>query len=177
MKGQMLLSYDMTFVVVLLTGLYELENRETLFTCPMHPTKKQTAFENGVTDYCSAINVMLAYHNLVDDWKDDKNYAKMTIASMIRKDYERFATQYPRQTKAIEEYMEKLAAYEKKGEENIDIVLLRQFFYQRGFPCISCAVDKINISEPVPQNIALDSDFHLRFFPLPLRLWLSLRFF
>ena len=104
MKGQMLLSYDMTFVVVLLTGLYELENQETQFTCPMHPTKKQIAFENEVSDYCSAINVMLAYHNLVDDWKDDRNYAKMTIASMIRKD------------------MEKLAAYEKKGEENIDIV-------------------------------------------------------
>ena len=73
MKGQMLLSYDMTFVVVLLTGLYELENKETQFTCPMHPTKKQIAFENEVSDYCSAINVMLAYHNLVDDWKDDKN--------------------------------------------------------------------------------------------------------
>ena len=122
MKGQMLLSYDMTFVVVLLTGLYELENKETQFTCPMHPTKKQTAFENEVSDYCSAVNVMLAYHNLVDDWKDDKNYGKMTLASMIRKDYEHFAELYPRQVKAIEEYMEKLSVYEKKGEENIDIV-------------------------------------------------------
>ena len=118
----MLLSYDMTFVVVLLTGLYELENKEKQFTCPMHPTKKQTAFENEITDYCAAVNVMLAYHNLVDDWKDDKSYSKMTFASIIRKDYERFAEQYPRQVKAIEEYMEKLAAYEKQEEKNIDIV-------------------------------------------------------
>ena len=122
MKGQMLLSYDMTFVVVLLTGLYELENKEKQFTCPMHPTKKQTAFENEITDYCAAVNVMLAYHNLVDDWKDDKSYSKMTFASIIRKDYERFAEQYPRQVKAIEEYMEKLAVYEKQEEKNIDIV-------------------------------------------------------
>ena len=31
-KGQMLLSYDLTFLIVLLTGLYELENTETEFT-------------------------------------------------------------------------------------------------------------------------------------------------
>ena len=37
------LSYDLTFLIVLLTGLYELENTETEFTCPLHPTKKRTA--------------------------------------------------------------------------------------------------------------------------------------
>ena len=40
-KGQMLLSYDLTFLIVLLTGLYELENTETEFTCPLHPTKRR----------------------------------------------------------------------------------------------------------------------------------------
>ena len=30
-KGQMLLNYDMTFLVVLLTGLYELQNKEKAF--------------------------------------------------------------------------------------------------------------------------------------------------
>ena len=122
MKGQVLLSYDMTFVVVLLTGLYELSNETKQFTCPMHPTKKQIAFENEVSDYCAAINVMLAYHNLVDDWKDEKNLSKKTLANMIRKDYERFALEYPRQVKAIEDYMQKLAEYERANETNIDIV-------------------------------------------------------
>lgn len=121
-KGQMLLSYDMTFVVVLLTGLYELENQEKQFTCGMHPTQKQTAFENEISDYCAAVNVMLAYHNLIDDWKDDKNYTKKALAGIIRKDYERFAAEYPRQVKAIEEYMERLAQYEAAGETNIDLV-------------------------------------------------------
>ncbi len=121
-KGQMLLSYDMTFLIVLLTGLYELENKEKQFTCGVHPTKKQTAFENEVSDYCAAINVMLAYHNLIDDWKDERSYSKKTLAGIIRKDYERFATEYPRQVKAIEEYMEKTAQYEEAGETNIDLV-------------------------------------------------------
>ena len=36
-KGQMLLNYDMTFLIVLLSGLYELENESYTFTCPVHP--------------------------------------------------------------------------------------------------------------------------------------------
>lgn len=122
MKGQMLLSYDMTFAVVLLTGLYELENTEKQFTCPMHPTQKQTSFENEAADYCAAINVLLAYHNLLDDWKDEKKHAQKTLAGIIRKDYERFAAEYPRQVKAIEEYMLKLSEYEASNETNIDLV-------------------------------------------------------
>lgn len=121
-KGQMLLNYDMTFLVVLLTGLYELENQEHVFTCMMHPTRKQMAFENEISDYCAAMNVMLAYFNLIDDWKDDKNFSKKTFAGMIRKDYERFANRYPRQTKALESYLSRLEEYETNNETNIDLV-------------------------------------------------------
>lgn len=121
-KGQVLLSFDMTFLELLLTGLYEPNPWEYEFTCFVHPTKKQLARENEVSDYCAAINVMLAYHNLMDDWKDNKNFAKKRMASVIRKDYEKFATSYPRQVKAIETYMESLASYEKNNECNIDLV-------------------------------------------------------
>ena len=71
-KGQMLLSYDLTFLIVLLTGLYELENTETEFTCPLHPTKKRTAYINEATEYAADMNLILAYQNLLDDWKDEK---------------------------------------------------------------------------------------------------------
>lgn len=121
-RAQVLLSYDVTFVQVLLTGLYELENKEKEFTCFMHPTKKQKAYENEVSNYCAAINILLAYHNLMDDWSDEKNHSKRALARMIRKDYERLAKQYPRQTEAIESYMKRLAEFEKKDEGNIDLV-------------------------------------------------------
>ena len=121
-KGQVLLSYDMTFLELLLTGLYEPNKFEYQFTCMIHPTKKQTAYENEISDYCAAVNVMLAYHNLVDDWKDEKKFSKKRMADVIRKDYMNFATQYPRQAKAIEVYMQKLAEFEKMNETNIDLV-------------------------------------------------------
>lgn len=105
-KGQALLNYDMTFLVVLLTGLYEPDTQTGEFTCMMHPMKKRQLRENDIQSYAAQMNVLLAYYNLVDDWKDDHNYTKKTIASMFEKDYQRIKINYPRQTNAIEQYME-----------------------------------------------------------------------
>lgn len=121
-KGQMLLNYDMTFLIVLLTGLYELEHEESAFTCPLHPTKKQTAWINEATKYAADMNVILAYHNFEDDWKDSKAYAKRALAKAISKDYERIRAKYPRQVESVVKYTEELAAAEEAGEENIDAV-------------------------------------------------------
>ncbi len=121
-KGQVLLNYDMTFLIVLLTGLYEPENETRSFTCALHPTRKRTAFINEITDYAAAMNVVLAYHNLIDDWKDEKNYTRRTMAGMLRKDYETIRRRFPRQTDAVELYMKSLSEYEQTNESNIDLV-------------------------------------------------------
>ena len=57
-RGQMLLNYDMTFLVVLLTGLYEFDHEQTEFTCPIHPTKKQRAWINEATAYADRKSVV-----------------------------------------------------------------------------------------------------------------------
>jgi hypothetical protein len=121
-KGQLLLNYDMTFLVVLLTGLYEEQNTQSRFVCGLHPLKKRSSYENEITAYAAAMNVALSYHNLVDDWVDDKNYTTKAMAGMIRKDYVCVKEQYPRQIAAIEHYMEELSEYEKRNEKNIDLV-------------------------------------------------------
>lgn len=121
-KGQMLLNYDMTFLVVLLTGLYELDNEVSEITCALHPTKKRTVWINEATDYAADMNVILSYHNLVDDWKDEKAYTKKAFVKMLDKDYTRIMSKYPRQVKAIEEFMRKTEEVEKSGETNLDAV-------------------------------------------------------
>lgn len=121
-KGQMLLSYDLTFLIVLLTGLYELENTETEFTCPLHPTKKRNAYINEATEYAADMNLILAYQNLLDDWKDEKSYTKKAFVKILDKDYTRIVSKYPRQVKALEEFMQKTAEAEKNKETNLDLV-------------------------------------------------------
>ena len=121
-KGQMLLSYDLTFLIVLLTGLYELENTETEFTCPLHPTKKRRAYINEATEYAADMNLILAYQNLLDDWKDEKSYTKKAFVKILDKDYTRIVSKYPRQVRALEEFMRKTAEAEKNKETNLDLV-------------------------------------------------------
>lgn len=121
-KGQMLLSYDLTFLIVLLTGLYELENTETEFTCPLHPTKKRMAYINEATEYAADMNLILAYQNLLDDWKDEKSYTKKAFVKILDKDYTRIVSKYPRQVRALEEFMRKTAEAEKNKETNLDLV-------------------------------------------------------
>lgn len=121
-KGQMLLAYDMTFLIVLLTGLYELPNEKTKFTCALHPTQKRIAWINDATKYAADMNLILAYHNLIDDWNDDRSYTKKAFAKMLDKDYTRIMSKYPRQVGAIEEYMKKTGDVEKHQETNLDLV-------------------------------------------------------
>ena len=54
-KGQALLNYDMTFLVVLLTGLYEPDTQTGEFTCMMHPMKKRQLRENDIQSYAAQI--------------------------------------------------------------------------------------------------------------------------
>lgn len=89
-RAQMALNYDMTFLIVLLTGLYEPDSvTRDGFVCSVHPTKKRTLRTNEITEYAAAMNILLAYYNLIDDWKDDKSLTKKTYAEMLKKDFEK----------------------------------------------------------------------------------------
>jgi hypothetical protein len=121
-RGRALLNYDVTFLVVLLSGLYEPAEERRSFRCGLHPFQKRTLSVNPVTEYAADMNVMLAYFNMVDDWKDEHRRSKKALAGMLRKDYERVAGRYPRQAQAITHYIEKLDEYEAAGEANIDLV-------------------------------------------------------
>ena len=82
-RAQMALNYDMTFLIVLLTGLYEPDSvTRDGFVCSVHPTKKRTLRTNEITEYAAAMNILLAYYNLIDDWKDDKSLPKKTYAQL-----------------------------------------------------------------------------------------------
>lgn len=121
-KGQALLNYDMTFLIVLLTGLYELNDKGKRFVCPLHPTKKRDMRINEATEYAADMNVLLSYQNFADDWKDDRAYSKKILMGMFKKEYARIFEKYPRQSKAIECYMEKLEQAERNYMTNVDAV-------------------------------------------------------
>ena len=118
--GQMTLTYDMTFAVILLTSLYESETETELHRCKVHPVKKQMMFRNEITSYAAAMNVLLAYYHMEDDWQDEKKVSSLMTKSMIRGRAERIIQKYPRQSKAIQVYLKELSRYEKEQSTDID---------------------------------------------------------
>jgi hypothetical protein len=120
--GQFTLSYDMTFLILLLTSLYECDTIKLQGRCVVHPVKKHDSLVNEITDYVADMNIALTYHHLRDDWQDDKNIAGLTGAGILRRKYKRIQESYPRQCKVIEESLSKLQEAEQRGESNIDLV-------------------------------------------------------
>ncbi|SDB21581.1 DUF5685 family protein [Eubacterium oxidoreducens] len=121
-KGRMLINYDMTFLIVLLSGLYELVNTEQSYLCPLHPTKKRTLFINEATYYAADMNLLFAYQNFEDDWVDERSYTKKMFTKIFDKDYTKIRGKYPRQVNAMEEYMKLLQKAEREKEKNIDVI-------------------------------------------------------
>ena len=70
--GQISLTYDMTFVVLLLSGLYEPPTQKGTSRCAVHPLKPQPVRRNEITTYCADMNVILSYYKCMDDWQDEK---------------------------------------------------------------------------------------------------------
>ena len=69
-KGQMTLTYDMTFLVILLSSLYEPATEEAKKRCLVHPAKKQYMLWNEVSDYAADMNILLTHDHFQDDWLD-----------------------------------------------------------------------------------------------------------
>ena len=65
--GQMALSYDMAFVAILLTALYDTPTAFSEGRCVPHPLKKRPRADNELLDYAADMTAALAYYNFLDD--------------------------------------------------------------------------------------------------------------
>lgn len=120
--GQMTLSYDMTFLIILLTSLYESETIREQNRCIIHPVKKHDTLCNEITEYVADMNIALSYHHLMDDWQDEKSVAGLAGAKLLKSSYRKINQKYPRQCREISESLAQLAECEKNKETNIDLV-------------------------------------------------------
>lgn len=121
-SGQMTLSYDMTFLILLLTSLYEEEPVKSEEHCIIHPIKKHEVLVNSITEYVADMNILLTYHHLEDDWQDEKSLLAFAGSKLFVRKYRRISKQYERQTKVIVDSLDELTKCEKHGETNIDLV-------------------------------------------------------
>ena len=119
-RGQLLLNYDMTFLALVLTGLYEPEEEKARRRCALHPAAAHEETINRISEYAADMTVLLAYQKALDDWRDEKSPVGRSIALFLYKDYAALRRTYPRQAKTLEKCVRDLAAAEKVGSSDID---------------------------------------------------------
>lgn len=120
-RGRMTLSYDMAFLVLFLTSLYETPTKELQSHCPLHPVKKIPMLQNEISEYGAKMNILLVYFKCEDDWKDDKSLKGIAGMHLFRKKAKELCKAYKRQAQVIQKQLKVLAVYEEKQEETLDL--------------------------------------------------------
>ena len=118
--SRLTLTYDCTFLAVLLTALYEKKPSKEKRACIVHPGPKRLCMRNEFTAYAADMNLILAYHNLMDDWIDEKKKRSALLAGTIKNAYKKASERYPRQDKATNDYVRALHVCEKENSSDLD---------------------------------------------------------
>ena len=118
-KGQIALSYDMTFLVLLLSGLCEPESERGKKRCMVHPWKKQEFLYNSCTDYAADMTVLLTYYKCIDDFKDEKKWFRKLYAAGLKKKIKRLKETYGNKIDKIETAMAEFSRIEEEYEQKL----------------------------------------------------------
>ena len=124
MAGRMTLSYDLTFLNLLLSSLYEGETPAVAETgrCPVHPIRPIHWRYSGPTDYCADIGLALHYYSARDKWQDDRSPAGLAYMKLLDQHRRQAEARWPRACQAITDGLDQLARYEAEGCEDLDLV-------------------------------------------------------
>ncbi len=120
MRGQISLSYDMTFLALLLSALYEPETVEKKEHCIVHPVGKQTVLENSCIHYVADMSLLLTWYKCKDDYADEKKVGKVLYGTMISGKVRQIERTYERQATVIKEQLVRLSELEKQQADDID---------------------------------------------------------
>ena len=116
------LSYDMTFLAILISALEEEKPVLKQEICIAHPLSRRGVIRNDAgIRYSADISVILTYYKLKDDWEDEKSvksFARVVYLRAVKK----AIRQNPRQGEAIQAGLKRLHTLEKQHCNNPDEV-------------------------------------------------------
>ena len=120
------LSYDITFLVMLLTSLYEPETQESFDRCPAHPIHKHLELRNKFSDYGADMNLLCTWYMTEDNILDAKNTKeKLTgnsLSILYHRSFKKLKLKYPGKVERIEELLRQLHQLEAENCTDLDRV-------------------------------------------------------
>ena len=117
-----LLNYDSTFLAVLLSAVEGVVPEVKRETCIAHPVvKRYVVKNNGIVDYASDINVLLAYYNLEDDRQDEGSVVSHAGTILLRRAFGKLKRKYSAKCDIIESRLKELNKLEKEHCASMDM--------------------------------------------------------
>lgn len=107
-------SFDMTFLALVLGSLYEPQETKGAARCPLHPAKPQAFAQSEYSNYAADLSVAFAYHKLLDDWHDDHTIKSRAAAFALAGAYRKAKKRIPQECRAIEEALAEIQDMEKQ---------------------------------------------------------------
>ncbi len=118
--GQISLSYDMTFLAILLTGLYEPETIDSSCKCIAHPFESHATKNNIFTEYAADMNALFTYYKCQDDWEDEKKLWKLIYGKLLEGKSGQLKEKYATKLRTISLLMQNFSEAEKSEHPDID---------------------------------------------------------
>lgn len=115
------LSYDMTFLALLLTGLYEPKEEQHQSRCITHPVQKQLRICNDAVKYAADMSILLYREKCMDDWMDEKKLSRRVAAGLLQQNYQKVQAIYPEKAAVITAKLQDLHKMEQNSEENPEL--------------------------------------------------------
>jgi hypothetical protein len=123
--GRLTLSYDLTFLDVLLSSLYEEPQAACggCARCPAHPFKPQAyCYHEGPADYCADLSIALHYYSAEDKWRDDHSLFARLLMALLKPRLPAVEQRWPRQCRAIQTELAALRRLENENCQDPDVV-------------------------------------------------------
>lgn len=123
-RSKLALSYDIVFLIILLSSLYEPGTREKTCRCAYHPGQKHLELSNPITDYAADMNMLCAWYMALDhkaDQDDVKARAKGQGLSLLYKKYfKNVKKRYPDKVAKIESILQQMQMLEQENCQDLD---------------------------------------------------------
>lgn len=118
--SRMTINYDITFLIVLLSSIYQPSAQVFHEKCIVDPVKKKKHIINEITEYAASMNILLAYYKLEDDVNDEGDIKSRLVRRAYRKSFKTAYDKYPQKADFIKACLGELMSLEEDQSTSID---------------------------------------------------------
>ncbi len=120
-SARMGLSYDITFLAIVLSAVAEESCEPHDGRCMLHPMKKRMFSDSGeAVKYAAAVGTMLTYLKLIDDVRDDKSLKAAAASVLFLRGARKARKEYPECYNGTAECLKRLTKLENENCPEID---------------------------------------------------------